>query len=133
MQKKQNDELVAVREKAYTLKRTGKLHVGYVTAALGYRQIDVSPTSTGRLIHLDWALINVVLSRLGRNEITTYGTPKFGLAPGEFVQGDEMPLLGAPLFKIGRTTEWTRGSYSELRSAHIHTFISGNREAVVVT
>ncbi|KAM5434608.1 hypothetical protein MferCBS31731_006710 [Microsporum ferrugineum] len=93
-------------------------YAGHVYAASGYRQFF---SSNNQKRQADWALLDVPKARQSSNTVMTYG--ETGL------YADTIPLQPFPgipnedtrLFKLGRSTRKTRGFFSGLESAHIHT------------
>ncbi|EZF32830.1 hypothetical protein H109_00710 [Trichophyton interdigitale MR816] len=90
-------------------------YAGRVCAGSGYRQFEAE----GVLRQADWALIDVPESRHSENELSTYGM----IGHTDFTP--LQPFVGIPeastaLYKLGRSTEITRGSFSGLKSAHLN-------------
>ncbi|KAJ9295969.1 hypothetical protein DTO271G3_5544 [Paecilomyces variotii] len=113
------------REKQHILnfKSHNEHELGYVFSASGYREERAATVKhpSAKSI-LDWALIKPKPSRAGStNDILGYGTLTIGLPECMTftrTMGPDMSQITA-VFKAGRTTGYTQGTYNSLESAVI--------------
>ncbi|OJJ43556.1 hypothetical protein ASPZODRAFT_2114065 [Penicilliopsis zonata CBS 506.65] len=92
--------------------------IGYTICASGFRR-KLIPGSKD-FMHLDWALLMMDKQRMGTNRVDAYGAPRFSL-PDVTIGQPVQPEHGMPVYKMGRSTEWTMGIYNGLKAAYIDT------------
>ncbi|KAJ9265169.1 hypothetical protein DTO212C5_6843 [Paecilomyces variotii] len=113
------------REKQHILnfKSHNEHELGYVFSASGYREERVATVKhPSENSILDWALIKPMPSRAGStNDILGYGTPTIGLPERLILTGTMGPDMSqiTTVFKAGRSTGYTQGTYNGLESAVI--------------
>ncbi|OJD20437.1 hypothetical protein ACJ73_08225 [Blastomyces percursus] len=121
-------EAVSLKLRAEKHFNTGSATLGRVYAASGYR---LTSGNDNRL--LDWALIYVYPNRVAPNKFPPVGSYKDehlgNTFSGEAVDdptGAE-PVHNDPLYKFGRRTNFTVGSYSGLKTLELKCWKTGNK------
>lgn len=137
-----------------SFRSAGDSYLGYVFAASGYKEEKFTTIKSQEPTILDWALIAVSSSRsesdntvwltlyslavmLTLGQIGAYGTPPpyFSFPPDMKLHNwriGDLENVGA-VYKAGRSTGYTKGTYSDLESAHVATVIKDGKEVIKVT
>ncbi|OJJ45986.1 hypothetical protein ASPZODRAFT_142623 [Penicilliopsis zonata CBS 506.65] len=112
-----------------TFVREKRAPLGHVACASGFR---LKEHENGHVQHLDWALLMMEKSRTGNNRINAHGAPRFALLD-DILVAPVKPEHGMPLYKLGRSTGWTTGTYSGLQSAVIETITEKDIKKTITT
>ncbi|MCJ1431138.1 hypothetical protein MMC27_000489 [Xylographa pallens] len=142
-------QITGIRQKQYLWRqffKAGKQNLGTVFAASGFRQNGPSNCDTGTL---DWALIAVntkrdstnmlpqaeaIMNVQARSQFAAYSTKdENGVLHPCVVTGTKPPTAGAPLFKFGRSTDFTMGAYNGVGECLVKSWKRGTDGKLVQT